>query len=113
LKNNCLIICSPKRQRVADLIPKSQKRKETDSSKIKQSYNLFEDEYVTIASKKEIRHLNKYDAIGHVLLMGPDGIKEVRKVIERMLVKGEYRNRLMEQLDNTTTNNVYTKKLIP
>jgi len=96
------LIGNPNRKRVSTLPSQfsgKEPKQETDWSKIKQSYNLFEDEYVTIASKKEIKHLNKYDAIGHVLLMDPDGIKELRKVIERMLVQGEYRDKLMEQLD--------------
>jgi hypothetical protein len=95
-------IASPKRQRVAVLIPKksgNEKLLSNPWSKIQQSYTTYHTDYVTICSKKEMNHQNIYEAIGHTLLGNKNGITEVKKYVKRMLVQGESRDRLMEQLD--------------
>jgi hypothetical protein len=50
-----------------------------------------------------MKHQNIYEAIGHALLLDRDGISEVKKYVKRMLVQGESRDRLMEQLDEIQT----------
>jgi hypothetical protein len=96
------LIAAPNRKRVSSL-PKpfsGQKvQQETNWSKIQQSYNTYHTDTVTMCSKKDMKHQNIYEAIGHALLMDRDGINEVKKYVKRMLVQGESRDRLMEQLD--------------